>query len=152
MAFTVPTSEPIQPVGLAAGDFIQATSLESMVLRDRYLFATRRRLIASLGSVTTSSATYQVVCGFRTITLPSSNGTLMIGFVATDDATVRVDTSYGSAVLTTGGPGSIIGTLSGIPQATWFGVTVQVQSNTGGAVTIHGIYIAEQVLTDTDLP
>lgn len=126
--------------------------MNSLVLRDRFLFATRRRLIASLGSVTTSAASYEVAYGFQAITLPTSNGNIMIGFVATDDASVRVTTSYGSVGLSTGGPGSIIGTLSGIPQATWFGVTVEVQSNTGGAVTIHGIYIAEQVLTASDLP
>ena len=152
MAFTVPTIEPASATGLAAGDTIEAASIEDVVLRDRFLFATRRRLIASLGSVTTSAASYEVAYGFQAITLPTSNGSIMIGFVATDDASVKVTTSYGSVGLTTGGPGSIIGTLSGIPQATWFGVTVQVQSNTGGAVTIHGIYIAEQVLTDTDLP
>jgi len=152
MAFTVPVIEPAQAINLAAGDVIQSSSVNSLVLRDRFLFATRRRLIASLGSVTTSAASYEVAYGFQAITLPTSNGTLMIGFVATDDASVKVTTSYGSVGLTTGGPGSIIGTLSGIPQATWFGVTVEVQSNTGGAVTIHGIYIAEQVLTDTDLP
>lgn len=152
MAFTVPTIEPVAATGLAAGDTIEAASMEDVVLRDRFLFATRRRLLASLPSVTTSAASFEVSYGFQAITLPTSNGTIMIGFVATDDASVRVTTSYGSVGLTTGGAGSIIGTLSGIPQATWFGVTVEVQSNTGGPVTIHGIYIAEQVLTDTDLP
>jgi hypothetical protein len=39
-----------------------------------------------------------------------------------------------------------------VPINTWFGVTVEVKSNTGAPVTISGIYIAEQVLVAADLP
>jgi hypothetical protein len=42
--------------------------------------------------------------------------------------------------------------VTGVPINTWFGVTVEVKSNTGAPVTISGIYIAEQVLVAADLP
>jgi hypothetical protein len=54
--------------------------------------------------------------------------------------------------LSVAGPGSIIGVLSGVPIATWFGVSVEVRGNTGAPVTVQGIYIAEQVLVAADLP
>jgi len=153
MAFTVPTIEPTAATGLTAGDWIQASSTEELLLRDRFVFATRRRLIASLPKVTTtSSASYQVAYGFKAITLPSSNGTLMVGFVASDSSSVRVLIGALNVTISQTGQGSIIGVVTGVPINTWFGVTVEVKSNTGAPVTISGIYIAEQVLVAADLP
>ena len=56
MAFTVPDIEPNPTTGLVAGDWIQASSMKSLVLRDRFVFATRRRLIASLPKVVMPNA------------------------------------------------------------------------------------------------
>lgn len=152
MAFTVPDEEPALATGLTAGDTIAASSMESVLLRDRYLFATRRRLLASLPKVTTSAATYEGAFALQAKTLSTATDTIVIGVVASDDCTVRITTIYGSVTITTGGPGSYINVISGIPQATWFLIGVEVQSNTGGAVTIYGIYIAEQILRASDLP
>ena len=152
MAFTVPTIEPAAATGLAAGDTIEAASMEDVLLRDRFLFATRRRLLASLPKIITSAAALEVVYGFQAKLLATSNGTMLIGVVASDDVRVDVTTSYGVSSMSTGGPGCYIDQITGIPTSTWFGVTVEVLSNTGGAVTIYGIYIAEQVLTASDLP
>ena len=153
MAFTVPAEEPALATGLAAGDTIESVSMEDLLLRDRFLFATRRRLIASLPKVvTTASASYQVAYGFRAKMLPTANGTMLIGVTASDDCNVRVTTSYGVATLTTGGPGCIIGRISGIPVSTWFGIIVEVKSNTGSPVTIYGINMQEAILDAADLP
>ena len=153
MAFTVPTIEPATTVGLIAGDWIEASSMKSLVLRDRFVFATRRRLIASLPKVvTTAAATYQIAFAMRVITLPSSNGTLMVGFVASDVSAVKITAGASTAVISAGGLGSIIGVVTGVPINTWFGLVVQVVSGTGSPVTISGIYIAEQVLVAADLP
>jgi len=153
MAFTVPTLEPARATGLAAGDTIEAPSMEDLLLRDRFLFATRRRLIASLHSVTTTaSASYQVAYGFKAKLLPTSTGTLIFGFVTTNDASVRVTADALTATVTTGASNSRIGVVTGVSVGSWFEVTVEVKSNTGAALTIKGIYIAEIVLTDVDLP
>jgi hypothetical protein len=154
MAFTVPTTEPPQPLGLNAGEWIEASSMKSLVLRDRFLFATRRRLIASLGQFTTnSSSLYQAAYAFEAKTLPTANDTLIIGFQATNACTVRVIVGLSTFVaLSVAGPGSIIGVLSGVPIGTWFRVFVEVKGNTGSPVTVRGIYIAEQVLDAADLP
>ena len=126
---------------------------EDLLLRDRFLFATRRRLIASLPKVvTTAAASYQVAYGFQAKMLPTANGEMLIGVTASDDCNVKVTTSYGSVTLSTGGPGCIIDQIIGIPPSTWFGVTVEVKSNTGSPVTIYGINMQEQILTEADLP
>jgi len=153
MAFTVPSIEPVEATGLTAGDWVQASSMEDLLLRDRFLFATRRRLMASLPKVvTTAAASYQVAYGFQAKMLPTANGTMLIGVTASDDCAVRVTTSYGAAILATGGPGCIIDQITGIPVSTWFGITVEVQSNTGSPVTIYGINMQEAILDAADLP
>jgi hypothetical protein len=153
MGFTVPTAEPARARGLAAGDTIEARSMEDLLLRDRFLFATRRRLIASLPKVTTTAAaTFQVAYGFKAKLLPTSTGTLMVGFVTTGDASVRVTAGASTATVTGGASNSRIGVVTGVSVGSWFGVTVEVKSNTGAPLTIKGIYIAEIVLTAADLP
>jgi len=152
MGFTVPVIEPALATGLAAGDTIEAASMEDVVKRDRFLFATRRRLIASLPSKVTSAAAFEVAYGLQAKMLATSNGTMLIGVVASDDCSVRVTTSYGAVTITTGGPGCYIDEITGIPPSTWFGITVEVQSNTGSPVTIYGINMQEAVLVAADLP
>ena len=89
MAFTVPGKEPALARGLAAGDTIESVSMEDLLLRDRFLFATRRRLIASLPKVvTTASASYQVAYGLQAKMLPTANGEMIIGVTASDDCVV----------------------------------------------------------------
>ena len=153
MAFTVPDIEPNAATGLAAGDWVEAPSMEDLLLRDRFLFATRRRLIASLPKVvTTASASYQVAYAFYAKTLPTATDTLLIGVTASDDVSVKVSIPLHSVTLSTGGAGCIIGSLTPVPINTWFAVTVEVKSNTGSPVTIYGINIQEQILTAADLP
>lgn len=153
MAFTVASIEPAKATNLNARDIISAPNMDAVLQRDRFLFATRRRVLASLPKVvTTGAASYQVAYGPLVKTLPTATDTILIGVIADDDCNVRCNTSYGSAVITTGGPGCYIDAISGVPQDTWFGITVEVQSNTGSPVTIYGIYIAEAVLTASDLP
>jgi len=153
MAFTVPTVEPPKPVGLNAGDWITASSMESLVLRDRFLFATRRRLIASIGKVVTSAAAFEAARAFHVITSPSSTGVLAIGVTASDDCNVRVSIlAVTSVTITTGGPGCIIDRLTGVPINTWTTIAVEVKSNTGSPVTIYGINMQETILDAADLP
>lgn len=153
MAFIVPNQEPALATGLAAGDTIEAVSMEDLLLRDRFLFAKRRRLIASLPAVTTTtSASYQVAYGFKAKLLPTSNGTLIFGFVVAGNASVQVLAGTSVSIVTTGAASSRIGVVTGVPIGAWFTVLVQVKSNTGSALTIRGIYIAELVLDAADLP
>ena len=153
MAFTVPNEEPVTATGLAAGDTIESVSMEDLLLRDRFLFATRRRLLASLPKVvTTASASLQVAYGFQAKMLPTANGVMAIGVTASDDCDVKVTTSYGAVTLTTGGLGCYIDQITGIPVSTWFGITVEVKSNTGSPVTIYGINMQEAILVAAQLP
>jgi hypothetical protein len=110
-------------------------------------------LIASLpADTTTTSASYQVAYGFKAKLLPTSNGTLIFGFVVNGDASVMVVAGSSTATVTTGASNSRIGVVTGVPIGSWFGVSVQVKSNSASVLTIKGIYIAELVLDEVDLP
>ena len=154
MAFTVPLIEPALPDGLLAGDWIAAPGLESVLLRDRFLFATRRRLIASLPQVQTSVGTYTVpYYRFWFKTLPTATQNVLCGVVADGSCDVKFDfTTVGIITLSTAGMGCYVDSIAGVPQDTWIECTVQVQSPTGALVNIWGIYLVEQSLTATDLP
>lgn len=153
MGFIVDDNEPPLPRGLVAGDTIAASSMWSLINRDRYLFATRRRLIASLPSVTTSSVTLVPAYGFQAKLLPTATGNIVIGVAASTDCTVVVTTSYGAITLTAAGtPSFATGTIYAIPTGAWFGVTVEVRDDSGSGVTIYGIYIVDEILSEPDLP
>ena len=100
MAFTVSDSEPPIATGLVAGDKVAASSMDSLIQRDRYLFATRRRLLASLPPVTVSTLpTSETVFGFLIKLLPTSNGTIIIGAASSGKCDVDIQTSYGSTTV-----------------------------------------------------
>ena len=156
MGFSVISHEPAIATGLVAGDTVAASSMESLLQRDRYLFATRRRLLASLPPVTVSTwSTAEVVYGFLIKLLPTSNGTIIIGAASSGSCDVDISTSYGSTTvgLTAGGPDSSASLLYGLPTGTWIGVTIQVTNyDYPTPVTVKGIYIVEQILDETQLP
>ena len=153
MAFVIPDSEPAIATGLAAGDLIAALSMYNILQRDRYLFATRRRLLVSVPKyVTLGSTSYQIAADTQVKLLATSNGSAMVGVVATDDCDVQVVTPYGSVTVTTGGPGDAVAELSGLPTGAWFRLTTKVRSNTGSPVTIHGVYIVDKILDESQLP
>jgi hypothetical protein len=128
--------------------------MTSLVLRDRFLFATRRRLLASLCSFTTnSSGSYQPAYALEVKTLPTASDTIIIGIQATGACSVRVIYNLSTfVVLTTTAEESMVQVLEGIPINTWSRLFIEIKTNTGSPVTVHGIYIAEHVLNDSELP
>jgi hypothetical protein len=153
MAFTVPDEEPALPRGLAAGDNIAAPSMNRLLLRDRYLFATRRRLLVSLPKVVTASASYVVAYRCMVKTLPTATDTISIGIVGVGNVDVRVNTLYGIVALSTGAIGADLDTISGVPNSTWFEILIEVRTTSSPTPgTVHGIYIVENILDAADLP
>ena len=154
MAFDVPATEPPRTTSLMAGDWITSSTITNLVERDRFLFATRRRLLASLCQFTTnSSGSYQPAYAIEVKTLPTASDTIIIGIQATGACTVRVIYNLSTfAVLTTTAEEAMVQTLTGIPINTWSRLYIEIKTNTGSPVTVHGIYIAELILDAGQLP
>lgn len=153
MSFLVPDIEPPRATGLMAGDWIKSSSMTSLVLRDRYLFATRRRLLVSLPKVVTASASYVAAYRCMVKTLPTATDTIIIGIVGDGNVDVRVNTLYGIVALSTVASGAAVDTITGVPNSTWFEIFIEVRATSSPTPgTVYGIYIAERILTDADLP
>ena len=154
MAFTVPATLPALSPYLVPPNTVRADAVDSVLQRDRFLFATRRRLIFTAGSFTTTSPTYQTPFYFTARTSAVVTGNLWV-IIAGVDVDVRVDEfNVGGSiglVVSGGAFATDAKLLTGMTAATALSFSVQVQTNSTTG-TMHGIYIIEEILAAGDLP
>lgn len=154
MGFTVPATLPTLSPYLVPPNTIRADAVNTILQRDRFLFATRRRLIFTGGNFTTTSTSYVTPYFFAARTSAVITGNLWV-IIAGVDVDVRVDEyAVGGSI---GGTvsGGLFATdaqlLTGMAPATTlnFSVSVQTNSTTGN---LFGVYIFEEILAAGDLP
>lgn len=154
MAFTVAATLPALSPYLVPPNAIRADAVDSLLQRDRFLFATRRRLIFSGGNFTTTSATYLTPFFFAARTSPVVTGNLWV-VIAGVDVDVRLDeyTTSGSVTLSVSGGAFAVDAqrLGGITPSTTLAMSLSVQTNSTTG-TLHGVYIIEEILAAGDLP
>lgn len=153
MGFVVPSLQPAAPNYLNPPNAIRATSIDSILQLDRYCFATRRNLIASLSSVTTGQAGGINMFRFQARTSKNSNGNVW-AIAAGDDVRIGVGTPFSSvALILTGGIIADAQLLTGIPADDWIEFVVEVGSNSSPTpATMRGLYLVEEILSAADLP
>lgn len=154
MGFVVPATLPALSPYLQPPNTIRADALDSLLQRDRFLFATRRRLIFTGGNVTTTSPTYVMPYLFAATTSANITGNLWI-VIAGIDVDVQVTEFFvgGSTNLSvTGGVFSADAQLlTGMTPSTQLAFSVEVQTNSTTG-TLFGIYIIEEILSAANLP
>ena len=153
MAFTVPaTTPPLSPY-LNPPNAIRADAVDSLLQRDRYLFATRRRLIFTGGKFSTGSSTFVTPFFFSARTSAVVTGNLWV-VVAGNEVEVKVDEFNVGATLTltlsAGGFETQAQLLTGITAATTLAMSISVREI--GIGDVYGIYIIEEILAAGDLP
>ena len=154
MGFVVPATLPALSPYLQPPNTIRADALDSLLQRDRFLFATRRRLIFTGGNVTTTSATYVTPYLFAATTSAAFTGNLWVVIAGIDvDVQVTEFTVGGTTNLTvTGGAfATDAQQMTGLTASTSLAFTVSVQTNSTTG-TLFGIYIIEEILSAADLP
>lgn len=153
MGFVVPNQQPDAPNYLNAPNAIRATTIDSILQLDRYCFATRRNLIASLSSVTTNYPRPNPMFRFDARTSKNSNGNV---WVIAAGVNVRIDvvTAYSSVtMLLTGGTIADAQLLTGIPSDDWLAIDIEIASDiTPALATMRGLYLVEEILDAADLP
>lgn len=153
MGFVVPTSQPAPPSYLNPPNVIRAETLDSIVQLDRYCFATRRNVIASLSRFDTIIAPPNLVYKFNSETSADSTGNVWCiasGF----EIEVIVSTAYSSVTMSLTG-GTIVGAqqLTGIPASTSVEISISIGSLIAPAVgTLRGLYLVEEILDAGSLP
>jgi len=153
MAFTVPAITPALSPYLNPPNAIRGDAVNSLLQRDRFLFATRRRLIFTGGKFDATLATFVTPFFFAARTSAVVTGNLWV-VIAGNEVEVRVDEFNVGATLTLGVSAGGFETnaqlLTGIPAATTLALGISVRSL--GAGNLLGVYIFEEILAAGDLP
>jgi len=154
MGFTVPTTLPALSPYLQPPNAVRADAVDTVLQRDRFLFATRRRLIFTGGNFTTTATTYVTPFFFAARTSAVVTGNLWV-VIAGVDVDVRVDEFNVGGTVSLSVSGGTFATdaqlLTGMTAATTLACSVSVQTNSTTG-TLHGIYIIEEILAAGDLP
>jgi hypothetical protein len=153
MAFTVPaTTPPLSPY-LNPPNAIRADAVDSLLQRDRYLFATRRRLIFTGGKFDATIGTFVTPFFFAARTSAVVTGNLWV-VIAGNEVEVKVDEFNLGATLTltlsAGGFETTAALLTGITAATTLALGISVRAT--GAGNLYSVYIIEEILAAGDLP
>ena len=154
MGFVVPNILPPLSPYLQPPNTVRADAVDSVLQRDRYLFATRRRLIFTGGNFTTTSTSYVTPYFFAARTSAVVTGNLWV-IIAGVDIDVRVDEFNVGGSVSLSVSGGVFATnaqlLTGTTPATTLAFAVSVQTNST-TESLHGIYIIEEKLAAGDLP
>jgi len=153
MAFTVPAITPALSPYLNPPNAIRGDAVNSLLGRDRFLFATRRRLIFTGGKFDATIATFVTPYFFSARTSAVVTGNLWV-VIAGNEVEVKVDEFNLGATLTLGVSGGGFETnaqlLTGMTAATTLAMSISVRAL--GAGNLYGVYIFEEILAAGDLP
>lgn len=153
MGFTVPATTPAKSPYLVPPNAIRGDAVNSLLLRDRYLFATRRRLIFTGGAFDATLSTFVTPFFFAARTSAVVTGNLWV-VIAGNEVEVKVDEFNFGATLTLGVSAGGFETnaqlLSGMPAASTLAISLSVRAT--GAGNLFGVYIFEEILAAGDLP
>ena len=153
MAFTVPaTTPPLSPY-LVPPNTVRGDAVDSLLQRDRFLFATRRRLIFTGGAFNATLPTFVTPFFFSARTSAVVTGNLWV-VIAGDEVEVKVDEfNVGASLtltLTAGGFETNAQLLTGMPAASTLAISLSVREVGHG--NLYGVYIFEEILAAGDLP
>ena len=153
MAFTVPATTPAMSPYLVPPNAIRGDAVNSLLQRDRYLFATRRRLIFTGGAFDATLSTFVTPFFFAARTSAVVTGNLWV-VIAGNEVEVKVDEFNFGATLTLGVSAGGFETnaqlLTGMPAASTLAISLSVRAT--GAGNLFGVYIFEEILAAGDLP
>ena len=153
MGFTVPSQLPDLSPYLVPPNTVRGDAVDSVLQRDRFLFATRRRLIFTGGAFDATSGTFVTPFFFSARTSAVVTGNLWV-VIAGDEVEVKVDEFNVGASLTlgvsSGGFETNAQLLTGMTAATTLAFSVSVRSLGNG--NLFGVYIIEEILAAGDLP
>lgn len=153
MGFTVPATLPALSPYLVPPNTVRGDAVDTILQRDRFLFATRRRLIFTGGAFNATSSTFVTPFFFSARTSAVVTGNLWV-VIAGDEVEVKVDEFNVGASLTLGVYGGGFETnaqlLTGMTAATALAFSLSVREVGHGY--LYGVYIIEEILAAGDLP
>ena len=154
MGFAIPDNQPAPPNNYLPPNLILAESLASVVENDRFIFATRRRLLASIPFFVTATTVTRAF-EFTAKTLYTSSGNIVIACSgANADITLEaINAGVSTTVSLAATFDAEVGYIGSVaPNAyEYFRITIAPNAAPASAV-VNGIYIFEQRLDAAELP
>ena len=148
MGFTIPATYPSPIAYTGAPDVIRAATLDTILQRDRFIFAYKRRMLVSLSPFFTSNTTTYDAAATMWVhnSQITANSVTVVCYGLNSDVTV-----YVNAVSTTGTLGAApdffnAGIVPAWTDNTWVEIKVEVQANAANG-GYYGLYIFENELT-----
>jgi hypothetical protein len=154
MGFAIPDNQPAPPPDYLPPNKILAATLASVVENDRFTFATRRRLLASIPYFQTATTVTRAF-EFTAKTLYTSSGNIVFvasginadielsAVVAGDASTIDLGVTFETNV----------GFIAGVAPDAYETFRIKITPNNAPEVAVvYGIYIFEQRLDAAELP
>jgi hypothetical protein len=148
MGFTIPAAYPTPIANTGAPDVIRALTLDTILQRDRFIFAYKRRMLTSLSPFFTSNTTTVDVAASLWVhnSQITSNSVAICCYGLNADVTVYVN---GVSFTATLGAAPAYFAFTIVPawtDDTWVEIKVEVQANAANG-GYYGLYIFEDPLT-----
>lgn len=154
MGFAIPDNQPAPPPNYLPPNLILAATLASVVENDRFTFATRRRLIASIPFFQTATTVTRAF-EFTAKTLYTSSGNIVIVCSGTN-ADVELEALIAGVSTTVSLPPTFdaeVGYIGSVAPNAYENFRINITPNAAPAVAVvNGIYIFEQRLDAAELP
>jgi hypothetical protein len=148
MGFTIPAAYPTPIANTGAPDVIRALTLDTILQRDRFIFAYKRRMLTSLSPFFTSNTTTVDLAASLWVhnSLITENSVTVVCYGLNADVTVYVNGVSTTQTLGAA-PASFSTTIvPGWTDDTWVEIKVEVQANAANG-GYYGLYIFEDPLT-----
>lgn len=147
MGFSIPSAYPTPLTATGAPDVIRSGTMDTILQRDRFIFAYRRRMLASLSPFFTSNTTTVDLAATMWVhnSQITSNAVLVVCYGYDADVTVYVNGVSNTQMLGAAPSFFITAIVPAWTDDTWVEIKVEVQANaaTGG---YSGLYIFEDQL------
>lgn len=153
MGFTIPAVYPFPLQNQGVPDKIRARTMQTLLERDRFIFANQRRMLISLSPFfTTNTASADVAAILWVHNSKLTENAVTVGVYGLN-AKVIVSVNGVNVTVTLGAAPdfAVVGIGPAWTDDTWVGVIVTVQS-TSGTGGYYGLYILEDPLKEATLP
>jgi hypothetical protein len=148
MGFTIPGGYPSPIAYTGAPDVIRATTIDTILQRDRFIFAYKRRMLVSLSPFFTSNTT--TVDAAATMWVHNSqiteNRVTVVCYGLNSDVTVYVNGVSATNTLGAAPAAFVAAIVPAWTDDTWVEIKVEVQANAANG-GYYGLYIFEDPLT-----
>ena len=148
MPFTIPATYPFPIAYTGAPDVIRAATLDTILQRDRFIFAYKRRMLVSLSPFFTSNTTTVDLAATMWVhnSQITANSVTIVCYGLNADVTVYVNAVSITDTLGAAPAHFVTTIVPAWTDDTWVEIKVEVQANpaNGG---YYGLYIFEDHLT-----